>query len=162
MAAEDGSGGTGGTLVYALIGKRTDVLAEHMEPSTNIQVSTVARVLLQRISDEDQRKTYAYDDKYLFHCIVEGGICFFVLSRDDCSVTLVNKFLDDVKREFNRQYTRDEQQNAHAFQFNMEFGRVLKERMQFFNTDSNADRDDKILGVQRKVDDTQVSHTPDS
>ena len=85
-----------------------------------------------------------------------------MLSRDDCSVTLVNKFLDDVKREFNRQYTRDEQQNAHAFQFNMEFGRVLKERMQFFNTDSNADRDDKILGVQRKVDDTQVSHTPDS
>mgnify|MGYP006162816481 CR=1 FL=1 len=49
-----------------------------------------------------------------------------------------------------------------SFQFNMEFGRVLKERMQFFNTDSNADRDDKILGVQRKVDDTQVSHTPDS
>ena len=69
-AAEDGAG-QNGTLVYALIGKRTDVLAEYMEPNTNIQVSTVTRVLLQRISDEDQRKTYAYDEKYLFHCIVE-------------------------------------------------------------------------------------------
>jgi len=155
MAAEDESRAQNGTLVYALIGKRTDVLAEYMEPNTNIQVSTVTRVLLQRISDEDQRKTYAYDEKYLFHCIVEDGICFFVLSKAECSVTLVYKFLDDLKREFNRQYSKEEQQNAHAFQFNMEFARVLKERMHFFNTDSTADRDDKILGVQRKVDDTQ-------
>ena len=70
MAAAEDSGNNG-TLVYALIGKRTDVLAEYMEPNTDIQVSTVTRVLLQRISDEDQRKTYAYDEKYLFHCIVE-------------------------------------------------------------------------------------------
>lgn len=140
-------------ILYALIARRTDVLAEYLQPQVNFQVSTVTRLVLQRITDEDKRKSFKYEDSHFFHCVVDDGICYMCLSDADYSPRVVFGFLDSVKAEFVGSFG-SAIFTAHAFAYNSEFAPVLQDRINLFNTDPKAASSDKLGGVQQKIDAT--------
>lgn len=140
-------------ILYALIARRTDVLAEFMMPQVAFQVSTVTRLVLQRINDEDKRKSFKYEDSHFFHCICDDGLCYMCLSDADYSPRLVFGYLDTIKAQFVERFG-NAVFTAHAFAYNAEFAPVLQERMHYFNTDPRAATADKLGGVQQKIDAT--------
>jgi Regulated-SNARE-like domain/Synaptobrevin len=105
-------------------------------------------VLLTKIPCEtDTRRSYEYD-KHTFHVIVDQGITFLCMSEIGLKRRIAFAFLDDVKREW-RERAGSSEGSAIAFSFNESFAPVLKQRMEYFSSNPNADH---IGKVQLQID----------
>lgn len=142
------------TIVYALVSREKTVLAEYTAQSATGNFPTVTRVLLSKIPQQDGRQTYVYD-QYLFHYVVESGICFLCMSDELNKHRIPYAFLNDMKDRFSGKYGREEPLHAIAFAYNEDFSRIIQERMDFFNSDE-ADRSiDNIGAVKSQIDDVK-------
>jgi vesicle-associated membrane protein 7 len=142
------------TIVYALVSREKTVLSEYSAQSATGNFPTVTRVLLSKIPPEDGRQTYVYD-QYLFHYVVESGICFLCMSDELNKHRIPYAFLNDIKDRFQSKYGREEPLHAIAFAYNEEFARTIQERMEFFNSEE-ADRTIDSLGaVKSQIDDVK-------
>mmetsp|Transcript_44175 Transcript_44175/g.86983 ORF Transcript_44175/g.86983 Transcript_44175/m.86983 type:complete len:260 (-) Transcript_44175:164-943(-) len=138
-------------ILYALVARQVNVLAEHQTPSVPFDLPTATRLVLQRIPQEDKRHTFEFDREFLFVCIVEDGICFLCLCQQDAELRRVFGFLEDVKRLFMKQF-RAEAYTAHTFALNSVFAPVLEDRLNYYNTDPEAMYQvDKIGAVQKNA-----------
>ena len=100
--------------------------------------TTVTRLLLSKMTAEDAKISIVYDDDYTFHYIVQGGITFLCVVDAQLTRRLAFLFLIDIKDRFVSNYG-DRAQTAIAWAMNTEFARVLKDRMEYFNDNPNAD-----------------------
>jgi len=142
------------TIVYALVSREKTVLSEYTAQTATGNFPTVTRVLLAKIPQQDGRQTYQYDN-YLFHYVVESGICFLCMSDELNKHRIPYAFLNDMRDHFFGKYGREEPLRAIAFAYNEEFSRVIQERMDFFNSDE-ADRSiDNIGAVKSQIDDVK-------
>lgn len=132
-------------LLYALIARRRSVLAEYTSSSGNFP--TVTRVLLSKIPEQDGQMSYVYD-KHEFHYVVDQGITFLCMSDDDTKRRIAYAFLDNIKKLWRERFGAVEH-SAIAFSLNELFSPVLRQRMEFFNTNPNADN---FGVVQAKID----------
>lgn len=133
------------TIVYALVARKRTVLAEHTSSSGNFP--TVTRVLLAKIPDQDGKMSYVYD-QHVFHYIVEGGMTFLCMASEETRRRITFSFLEDIIKTWRASYTAVEH-SALAFSLNGEFGPVLQEKMEFYNTSQGADN---IAVVQARID----------
>lgn len=115
---------------------------------------TVTRVLLSKIPQEDGKQTYVYD-QYLFHYIVENGICFLCMSDELNKHRIPFAFLTDMKDRFTAKYGREEPQQAIAFAYNEEFSKIIAERMDYFNSDEADKSIDNLGAVKSQIDDVK-------
>eukprot|EP00563_Minutocellus_polymorphus_P019119 CAMPEP_0197721102 /NCGR_PEP_ID=MMETSP1434-20131217/4264_1 /TAXON_ID=265543 /ORGANISM="Minutocellus polymorphus, Strain CCMP3303" /LENGTH=185 /DNA_ID=CAMNT_0043306059 /DNA_START=23 /DNA_END=577 /DNA_ORIENTATION=- len=129
------------TIVYALVSRQKTVLAEHTSTSGNFP--TVTRVLLAKIPPTDGRMTYVYDN-YVFHYIVENGVCYLCMSDEPNKHRVPYAFLNDMKEQFLAKYGLDAAQRAIAFSFNEDFSSVIEERMNYYNAGGSADTIDTV------------------
>jgi len=140
------------TILYALVSREKTVLAEHTTTSGNFP--TVTRVLLAKIPAQDGKMTYVYDE-YVFHYIVESGICYLCMSDEKNKHRIPFGFLEDMKRSFTAKFGHEAPQTAIAFAMNEEFSPTIKERMDFYNSD-DADRAiDNIGAVKSQIEDVK-------
>jgi vesicle-associated membrane protein 7 len=123
-------------IFYALVARGKTVLAEFTARSGNFP--TITRVLLDRISSDNQKMSYVYD-KHVFHYMVEAGITYLCLAADASRRRVPFAFLDDIKERFSGMYGQ-RAQTAIAFAMNAEFARVLQDRMDYYNTNPDADK----------------------
>lgn len=138
-------------IVYALVarGGKT-VLAEYTSTAGNFP--TVTRVILGKIPEgQDSRMSYVYD-RHVFHYVVEDGLIYLCMAEEADKRRITFAFLDDVKKLFNDKYGQAAK-NAIAFSLNEGFGPILRQRMEFFNTDPSAD---KLSQVKAQIDDVRT------
>jgi vesicle-associated membrane protein 7 len=140
------------TLVYALVSRQKTVLAEYTATSATGNFPTVTRVLLSKIPPVDGRMTYVYDE-YVFHYVVEGGICFLCMSDEQNKHRVPFAFLQDVKELFTKKYGMEVPQRAIAFSLNEEFSRVIRERMDYYN--SAGSNVDNLSAVKNQIEDVK-------
>lgn len=115
---------------------------------------TVTRVLLEKIPQQDGKMTYLYDD-YVFHYIVENGICYLCMSDEKNKHRIPFAFLEETKTNFIMKFGLDVAQTAIAFAMNEEFKLLLDERMGYYNSDE-ADRTiDNIGTVKSQIDEVK-------
>jgi len=115
---------------------------------------TVTRVLLEKIPQQDGKMTYVYDD-YVFHYIVENGICYLCMSDEKNKHRIPFAFLEDTKQRFLAKFGLENAQQAIAFAMNEDFKGSLSERMEFYNSDE-ADRSiDNIGNVKSQIDEVR-------
>jgi vesicle-associated membrane protein 7 len=115
---------------------------------------TVTRVLLAKIPSQDGKMTYVYDE-YVFHYIVEGGICYLCMSDEKNKHRIPFAFLEDMKTNFLAKFGLEAAQTAIAFSMNEEFRGVIQQRMEFYNS---ADADlsiDNIGAVKSQIEDVK-------
>mmetsp|Transcript_25478 Transcript_25478/g.59675 ORF Transcript_25478/g.59675 Transcript_25478/m.59675 type:complete len:182 (-) Transcript_25478:1331-1876(-) len=94
-------------------------------------------------------------DYYVFHYIVENGICYMCMSDEKNKHRIPFAFLEDTKDRFLAQFGLENAQQAIAFAMNEDFKGTLSERMEFFNTDE-ADRSiDNIGTVKSQIDEVK-------
>ncbi|KAL3772216.1 hypothetical protein ACHAW5_009363 [Stephanodiscus triporus] len=138
------------TLVYALVSRQKTVLAEYTSTSGNFP--TVTRVLLSKIPPVDGRMTYVYDE-YVFHYVVEGGICFLCMSDEHNRHRIPFAFLQEIKDLFHSKYGVEVPQRAIAFSLNEEFSKVIQDRMDYYNNaGSNIDG---LSAVKNQIEDVK-------
>jgi vesicle-associated membrane protein 7 len=132
-------------IVYALISRKKDVMAEYTASSGNFP--TVTRVLLSKIPDTDSKMSYVYD-AHVFHYIVDQGITFLCMADESTKRRITFAFLEDIKQLWREKYGGVEQ-TALAFSLNDSFSPILKQRIDFFNVNPAADN---IGRVQAQID----------
>lgn len=98
---------------------------------------------------EDAKMSYVYD-KYVFHYITESGITYMCMTDDDNKRRIPFAFLEDIQQKFRNTYG-DKAQTAIAFAMNTEFGRILQQRMDYFNNPAS----DTFSNVTNKLDDVK-------
>lgn len=96
--------------------------------------------------------TYVYD-QYVFHYIVEAGICYLCMSDELNKHRIPYAFLQDIKETFVAQYGREVPLKAIAFSMNDQFSKVIDERMNYFNSDNPAV--DNIANVKSQIDEVK-------
>jgi len=140
------------TVVYALVSRQKTVLAEHTSTSVTGNFPTVTRVLLSKIPAVDGRMSYEYDE-YLFHYVVEGGICFLCMSDEKNKHRVPFALLNDMKELFVQKYGHEVPQRAIAFSLNDEFSKMIKERMDYYN--SAGSNVDNLSAVKNQIEDVK-------
>lgn len=130
------------TLFYALVARGKTVLAEYISTSGNFP--TITRLLLGKITPEDQKMSYVCD-QHVFHYIVEGGITFLCMADEGDKRRIAFQFLEQIKEKFQSTYG-ERAMKAIAFAMNEDFSRVLKTDMEYFNENPDADRMGALRG----------------
>lgn len=85
-------------ILYALVARQVNVLAEHQTPSVPYDLPVATRIVLQRLPSEDKRHTLEFDKTFKFVAVVEDGITFLCLCIKDAEMRRVFGFLEDVKK----------------------------------------------------------------
>ena len=135
-------------ILYALIARENVVLAEFT--STGGNFPTVTRMLLHKISsNEDHKMSYTYD-QHIFHYIVEAGVTYLCMADVELRRRLPFAFLADVKQRFQSTYG-DHVQTANAFAMNEDFSPVLQRQMSFYNENPAADPINKVQSQIKDV-----------
>jgi len=100
--------------------------------------------------------TYQYDN-FVFHYIVENGICYLCMSDELNKHRLPSAFLNDVRDRFVAQYGIEEPLSAIAFSYNEAFSPVIKDRMDYYNSDDpEVERNiDNIGAVKNQIEDVK-------
>jgi len=132
-------------LIYSLVSRSIHVLAEYTASGLTGNFSTVSRVLLKKIPEQDNKCSYIYD-KYVFHYQVSDGLTYLCMSDQDFSRPLAFQFLNDIKDRFQATYG-DRAKTAIAFAFNADFARVLQAQMEKYNSEG----DPKIAKIRQQL-----------
>ena len=141
-------------IVYALISRKKDVMAEFTASSGNFP--TVTRVLLSKIPDADSKMSYVYD-AHVFHYIVDQGITFLCMADESTKRRITFAFLEDIKQTWREKYGGVEQ-TALAFSLNDSFSPILKQRIDFFNVNPAADTIGRVQAQIETVKDAMVEN----
>lgn len=75
---------------------------------------------------------------YLFHVLVSDGISFICMAEEDFGRRVPFVFLEDVRQTFVAKYG-PQALHAAAYALNEEFSRVLSQKMNYYNTNPQAD-----------------------
>jgi len=132
-------------LIYALISRTSDVLAEYTSAKGNF--STVTRVLLKKIPPDDARLSYIYDE-HIFHYVVSDGLTYLCMTDRNFDRQVSFKFLTRLQERFIDTYG-DRGKTAIAYSLNGDFQRIIKQEMEQFN--NNLHEHDKIAKVQHQL-----------
>jgi len=144
-------------IVYALVSRQKTVLAEYTATSATGNFPTVTRMLLAKIPTSDGKMTYVYDD-YVFHYVVESGICYLCMSDEKNKHRGPYAFLQDIRERFLAQYGVEAALKAIAFSFNEEFSKVIRERMEYYNGGGSIDNIDNLRNQIDEVKDGMIQN----
>merc|ERR1712224_858764 len=141
-------------IIYALVSRQQTVLAENTGTKATGNFATVTRVLLEKIPQQDEKMTLIHDD-YVFHYIVENGICYMCMSDEKNKHRIPFAFLEDIKSRFLAQFGLEAAQQAIAFAMNEDFKAIVAERMEYFNSDEADCSIDNIGTVKSQIDEVK-------
>mmetsp|Transcript_3648 Transcript_3648/g.9157 ORF Transcript_3648/g.9157 Transcript_3648/m.9157 type:complete len:196 (-) Transcript_3648:591-1178(-) len=138
--AEHGSG----SILYALVSRGAVVLAEYGSDKTDAARAAprISRRIVEKIPGGDNRVTYS-QDRHLYHILCENGIVYLAMAEESCGRRVPFGFLEDVKNRFHAQYGATAR-TALAYAYNTEFSRVLRQQMEYFSTNPNADAINRV------------------
>jgi len=132
-------------IIYSLVSRGAQVLAEYTSSGLTGNFSTVTRVLLKKIPEADGKLSYIYD-RYIFHYVVSDGLTYLCMTDKDFTRLVAFQFLAEVQSRFLATYG-ERAKTAIAFAFNADFQRVLQQHMEKFNSQKN----DRIAKVQEEI-----------
>lgn len=137
-------------IIAALVARGTVVLAEYSPPGTNFP-SIARRLCAQIPSTPDSKNSYNYEG-HNFNYLVEGGLTFICMTDQDMKLRVPYAFLYDIANRFKTTY-KGTIPTASALQMNDTFSRILRDRLDFFSNDRNAD---KITRVKGEIEDAKT------
>ncbi|XP_058743084.1 vesicle-associated membrane protein 711-like [Vicia villosa] len=142
-------------ILYALVARGTVVLAEFTGTTTN--ASAIARQILEKIpGDNDTHVSYS-QDRYIFHVKRTDGLTVLCMADENAGRRIPFAFLEEIHQKFVRTYGRAVL-SAQAYGMNDEFSRVLSQQMEYFSSDPNADRINRLKGEMSQVRNVMIEN----
>ncbi|CAL5435172.1 unnamed protein product [Camellia sinensis] len=161
-------------ILYALVARGSVVLAEFSSTSTN--ASAISRQILEKITGNNDTNVSYSQDRYIFHVKRTDGLSVLCMADDTAGRT--NKlmihtvgdkgnvefkwripfaFLEDIHQRFVRSYGRAVL-SAQAYAMNDEFSRVLSQQIEYYSSDPNADRINRLKGEMSQVRNVMIEN----
>ncbi|KAF9129038.1 Vesicle-associated membrane protein [Mortierella sp. 14UC] len=141
------------SIIYALVARRTIILAEYTNSSGTF--TTVTEAILAKIPPNNSKLTYVYD-RYLFHYICHDGLTYLCMADDTFGRRIPFAFLQDIKTRFLSQYSQERAMSAMVPYGMNEFSKTIAKQMEYFSTNPEADRIKQVQGEIEQVKDVMV------
>ncbi|CAI0415165.1 unnamed protein product [Linum tenue] len=135
-------------ILYALVARGSVVLAEFSATATN--ASAIAKQILGKIPGNDDSHVSYSQDRYIFHVKRTDGLTVLCMAEENAGRRIPFAFLEDIHQRFVRTYGRSVH-SAQAYGMNDEFSRVLSQQMEYYSSDPNADRMNRLKGEMNQV-----------
>ncbi|EGD75285.1 hypothetical protein PTSG_12511 [Salpingoeca rosetta] len=132
------------SLIYALVARGNQILAEYTESSGNF--TTVTQSILDKIPPQDQKCSYVYD-KFLFHYVRDDGIVYLCMADESFGRRIPFAFLAQIQRDFLPYKSRA--RSSITYGLNRDFSPVLQRQMVSFN---NSSEHDALSRARQEVD----------
>uniref|UniRef100_A0A7C9DXY7 Longin domain-containing protein n=1 Tax=Opuntia streptacantha TaxID=393608 RepID=A0A7C9DXY7_OPUST len=142
-------------ILYGLVARGAVVLAEHSATSTN--AGTIARQILEKIPGTNDTHVSYSQDRYIFHVKRTDGLTVLCMSDDSLGRRIPFVFLEDIHQRFVRTYGRAVL-TAQAYAMNDEFSRVLSQQMEYYSSDPDADRINRLRGEMNQVRNVMIQN----
>ncbi|XP_061346284.1 vesicle-associated membrane protein 711-like [Gastrolobium bilobum] len=142
-------------ILYALVGRGSVVLAEFSGTSTN--ASVIARQILDKIPGNNDTHVSYSQDRYIFHVKRTDGLTVLCMADDTAGRRIPFAFLEEIHQRFVRTYGRAVL-SAQPYGMNDEFSRVLSQQMEYYSTDPNADKINRIKGEMNQVRNVMIEN----
>uniref|UniRef100_A0A2P2K6Y2 Uncharacterized protein MANES_03G013400 n=1 Tax=Rhizophora mucronata TaxID=61149 RepID=A0A2P2K6Y2_RHIMU len=142
-------------ILYALVARGSVVLAECSATATN--ASAIARQILDKIPGNDDSHVSYSQDRYIFHVKRTDGLTALCMADDTAGRRIPFTFLEDIHQKFVRTYGRAVH-SAQAYAMNDEFSRVLTQQMEYYSSDPNADRINRLKGEMSQVRNVMIEN----
>ncbi|KAF9141948.1 Vesicle-associated membrane protein [Mortierella sp. GBA39] len=143
------------SIIYALVARRSLILAEYTNSSGNF--TTITEAILEKIPPNNSKLTYVYD-RYLFHYICEDGLTYMCMADDSFGRRIPFAFLQDIKEKFLAQYGRERALSSLVAYSMNEFSKTIAKQMEYFSTNPEADRIKQVQGEIEQVKDVMVQN----
>jgi len=141
-------------IIYSLVARGSTVLAEFTSTQGNFTI--VTRRILDKIPQNDSKMSYVYD-RHIFHYIVEEGITYLCMADEEFGRRVPFAFLEDIKNRFKAAYG-DRGRTALAYGMNADFSRVLQNQMDYYSSNPNADKINRVKGEIDEVKTVMVQN----
>ncbi|AET00197.1 putative Longin-like domain-containing protein [Medicago truncatula] len=142
-------------ILYALVARGTVVLAEFTGTTTN--AAAIARQILEKIPGNNDTHVSYSQDRYIFHVKRTDGLTVLCMADDSVGRRIPFAFLEEIHQRFVRSYGRAVL-TAEAYAMNDEFSRVLNQQMEYFSSDPNADRINRLKGEMSQVRNVMIEN----
>ncbi|CAI8586700.1 unnamed protein product [Vicia faba] len=142
-------------ILYALVARGTVVLAEFTGTTTN--ASAIARQILEKIPGANDTHVSYSQDRYIFHVKRTDGLTVLCMADENAGRRIPFAFLEEIHQKFVRAYGRAVL-SAQAYGMNDEFSRVLSQEMEYFSSDPNADRINRLKGEMSQVRNVMIEN----
>jgi Synaptobrevin/VAMP-like protein len=106
----------------------------------------------------EKLKSHTVYDDYVFHYVVENGICYLCMSDEKNKHRLPYAFLQDIQDLFLAKYGLEIAQRAIAFSLNDEFSTIIQQRMEHFNSGGAMDNIDTLKNQIDEVKEGMVQN----
>ncbi|CAJ2634701.1 vesicle-associated membrane protein 713-like protein [Trifolium pratense] len=139
-------------ILYGMVARGQIVLAEFSATQSN--ASVVAKQILNKINQgtenyNDSNLSFSHD-RYVFHVRRNDGLTVLCMAEEAFGRRIPFSFLEDIHNRFVKTYARAIL-SAPAYTMNDEFSRVLSQQMDYYSTDPNADRLNRLKGEMTQV-----------
>jgi len=117
----------------------------------------VARRILEKIpTNANSKMSYVYE-RHIFHYMVEDQLTYLCMADEAFGRRIPFAFLEDLKNRFKASYG-DRGKTAIAFAMNEDFSRVMKNLMDYYSHNPNADKLNQVKGEVEEVKGVMVSN----
>jgi len=142
-------------IIYAVVSRGTIVLAECATARGNFD--QVARKILEKIpTTANSKMSYVYE-RHIFHYVVDDQLIYLCMADEEFGRRIPFAFLEDMKSRFKSTYA-ERGKSALAFAMNEDFARVMKNLMDYYSANPNADKINKLKGEVDEVKSVMVSN----
>ncbi|KAL8090042.1 vesicle-associated membrane protein 711 [Apium graveolens] len=142
-------------ILYVLVARGSVVLAEFSGTTTN--ASAIARQLLEKAPGNDDMNVSYSQDRYIFHVKRTDGLTVLCMADENAGRRIPFAFLEDIHQRFVRTYGRAVL-SAQAYAMNDEFSRVMSQQMEYYSSDPNADRINRLKGEMSQVRNVMIEN----
>jgi len=142
-------------IIYGVVSRGTIVLAECATARGNFD--QVARKILEKIpTTANSKMSYVYE-RHIFHYVVDDQLIYLCMADEEFGRRIPFAFLEDMKSRFKSTYA-ERGKTALAFAMNEDFARVMKNLMDYYSANPNADKINKLKGEVDEVKSVMVSN----
>jgi len=113
-----------------------------------LEYQNQAKMLFKKLTPQSPARCTIETGYYLFHYIIDNGVCYLVLCEKTYSKTLAFAFLEDLSNEFREQYGHKVNVVARPYSF-IQFDTYIQKAKKSF-TDSRARRNLSALNSELK------------
>ncbi|KAG6538476.1 vesicle-associated membrane protein 711-like [Zingiber officinale] len=142
-------------IIYALVARGSVVLVE-FSTGTNT-ASAVARQILEKIAGTNDTHVSYSQDRHIFHVKLTDGITVLCVADETAGRRIPFAFLEDIHERFVKTYGRS-CHTALGYAMNVEFSRILSQQMEYYSTERNADRINRIKDEMSQVRDVMIEN----
>jgi vesicle-associated membrane protein 7 len=144
-------------IIYGLVARERVVLAEYTESGTS--PGAIGRRILAKLPGGEHRKSYAFEGQYFHYHADDDGLVVMVVSDDDdrAGTRLAFACIQDIRNQF-MGVCGSLWRTAGELSLNGSFARVLRDKMDYYSNDPEADKIRQARGRIEEVKGVMISN----